>query len=136
MSDKSPRQGMSKKSGKSIKEKRAEKRDKIVDRLLQLHGPAHEQEALIAPVPLLSLGVVGSSAKENEHRLPLHPDHLAALDADLRASITLETGYGVRFGYADADLSGIVAGFLPRAELIAASDVVLLPKPQPTTSRR
>jgi len=28
MSDKSPRQGMSKKSGKSIKEKRVEKRDK------------------------------------------------------------------------------------------------------------
>ncbi|MCW2758465.1 MAG: hypothetical protein JWO46_2211 [Nocardioidaceae bacterium] len=28
MSDKSPRQGLSKKSGKSIKEKRAEKRDK------------------------------------------------------------------------------------------------------------
>ena len=28
MSDKSPRQGMSKKSGKSIKEKRAAKRDK------------------------------------------------------------------------------------------------------------
>ena len=28
MSDKSPRQAMSKKSGKSIKEKRAEKRDK------------------------------------------------------------------------------------------------------------
>ena len=28
MSDKSPRQGMSKKSGKSIKEKRAEKRNK------------------------------------------------------------------------------------------------------------
>jgi hypothetical protein len=28
MSDKSPRQGMSKKSGKSIKEKRAEKRDR------------------------------------------------------------------------------------------------------------
>lgn len=28
MSDKSPRQGMAKKSGKSLKEKRAEKRDK------------------------------------------------------------------------------------------------------------
>ena len=81
-------------------------------------------------MPLLTLGVVGTSAKENEHRLPLHPDHLATLDADIRASITLETGYAVRFGYADADLSGIVAGFLPRAELIAASDVVLLPKPQ------
>lgn len=31
MSDKSPRQSMSKKSGKSLKEKRAEKRDKASD---------------------------------------------------------------------------------------------------------
>ncbi|GAA2115684.1 hypothetical protein [Nocardioides bigeumensis] len=31
MADKSPRQGMSKKSGKSIKEKRAEKRGKGVE---------------------------------------------------------------------------------------------------------
>jgi hypothetical protein len=31
MSDKSPRQNMSKKSGKSIKEKRAEKRDKGIE---------------------------------------------------------------------------------------------------------
>ena len=34
---------------------------------------------------LLSLGVIGSSAKENEHRLPLHPEHIPHLDADLRA---------------------------------------------------
>lgn len=81
-------------------------------------------------MPLLTLGVVATSAKENEHRLPLHPAHLATIDADLRAAITLETGYGERFGYADADLAGIVAGFLPRAELVATSDVVLLPKPQ------
>ncbi|MDP2773342.1 MAG: N(5)-(carboxyethyl)ornithine synthase [Nocardioides sp.] len=80
--------------------------------------------------PLLSLGVVGSSAKENEHRLPLHPEHLAGIDPDLRAQITLQTGYGERFGYSDADLEPFVAGFLPRAELIATSDVVLLPKPQ------
>lgn len=79
---------------------------------------------------LLTLGVVGTSAKENEFRLPLHPDHLATLDPDLRAAITLETGYGERFGYADAELSEVVAGFLPREELIARSDVVLLPKPQ------
>jgi len=81
-------------------------------------------------VPLLTLGVVGTSAKENELRLPLHPDHLSTLDDDLRAQITLETGYAERFGYADADLAGLVAGFLPRAELLATSDVVLLPKPQ------
>ena len=60
----------------------------------------------------------------------MHPEHLAGIDADLRARITLETGYAEHFGYADADLSDLVAGFLPREELIAGSDVVLLPKPQ------
>ncbi len=79
---------------------------------------------------LLNLGVVGSSAKENEHRLPLHPDHLPGLDADLRARITLEHGYGARFGVADASLSEHVAGFASRAEILSGSDVVLLPKPQ------
>ncbi|GEP34101.1 alanine dehydrogenase [Nocardioides szechwanensis] len=73
---------------------------------------------------------MATSAKENEHRLPLHPEHLAGLDADLRARISLEQGYGERFGYSDADLEPVVAGLLPRAELIASSDVVLLPKPQ------
>ncbi|MGZ4466395.1 MAG: N(5)-(carboxyethyl)ornithine synthase [Nocardioides sp.] len=79
---------------------------------------------------LLSLGVIGSSAKENERRLPLHPEHLPLLDADLRARITLEHGYAEGFGVRDADLAGVVAGFASRAELLASSDVVLLPKPQ------
>ena len=79
---------------------------------------------------LLSLGVIGSSAKENEHRLPLHPEHLPQLDADLRARITLEHGYGARFGVTDASLAEHVAGFASRERLLAESDVVLLPKPQ------
>jgi alanine dehydrogenase len=81
-------------------------------------------------VTLLRLGVVGSSAKENEHRLPLHPDHIPLLDDDLRAQITLEHGYGERFGVADSTLAPHVAGFASRAEILADSDVVLLPKPQ------
>lgn len=79
---------------------------------------------------LLGLGVIGSSAKENEHRLPIHPDHLPHLDADLRQRITLEHDYGARFGVDDAALSPYVAGFASREELVAGSDVVLLPKPQ------
>ncbi len=79
---------------------------------------------------LLGLGVIGTSAKENEHRLPLHPDHIPLLDADLRARITLEHGYGARFGVADATLAAHVAGFASRADILATSDVVLLPKPQ------
>ncbi len=79
---------------------------------------------------LLRLGVVGSSRKENEHRLPLHPDHLATLDADLRAQIVLEHGYGARFGLSDGQLEDVVGGFASREEILSASDVVLLPKPQ------
>ncbi len=79
---------------------------------------------------LLGLGIIGTSAKENEHRLPLHPDHLATLDADLRAQITLEHGYAEKFGVPDAELAELVAGFASREEILASSDVVLLPKPQ------
>ncbi|WP_183095282.1 N(5)-(carboxyethyl)ornithine synthase [Nocardioides stalactiti] len=79
---------------------------------------------------LLTLGVVGSSAKENEHRLPLHPEHLPLLDPDLRAQITLEHGYAARFGISDGALAEHVAGFATREEILARSEVVLLPKPQ------
>jgi len=81
-------------------------------------------------VTLLDLGVIGSSAKENEHRLPLHPDHLPGLDEDLRARITLEHGYGAKFGVDDKVLADHVAGFASRDEILAGSGVVLLPKPQ------
>ncbi len=79
---------------------------------------------------LLELGVIGSSAKENEHRLPLHPEHIPHLDADLRARITLEHGYGARFGVDDASLGEHVAGFRSREQILSDSDVVLLLKPQ------
>ncbi|MCW2758464.1 MAG: alanine dehydrogenase [Nocardioidaceae bacterium] len=77
-----------------------------------------------------TLGVVGSSAKENELRLPLHPDHLVRVDESVRRRTTLETGYAARFGVSDAELAPLVAGLAGREELIATSDVVLLPKPQ------
>ena len=67
----------------------------------------------------LSLGVIGTSAKENEHRLPLHPEHLARLDPGIAARVTLEHGYGERFGHSDADLAQHVAGLATREEILA-----------------
>lgn len=77
----------------------------------------------------LSLGVIALSRKENEFRLPIHPLHFGRIDADLRARIYLEHGYGERFGVSDERLAGSVAGFRSREELIAGCDVILLPKP-------
>lgn len=79
---------------------------------------------------LLSLGVIGTSAKENEHRLPLHPEHLSRLAPEIAARTTLEHGYADRFGLSDAELAPHVAGFASRAEILRDSDVVVLPKPQ------
>ncbi|WP_122261122.1 N(5)-(carboxyethyl)ornithine synthase [Ornithinimicrobium cerasi] len=70
------------------------------------------------------------SRKENEHRLPIHPEHLSRIDDDLRSRIFLEHGYGLPFGMPDETLAGLVGGVRSRAELIAECDVILLPKVQ------
>lgn len=80
---------------------------------------------------LLSLGVIARSGKENEHRLAIHPLHLARIEPDLRRRIYLERGYGERFGVPDGQLAGQVAGLRTRDQLLAECDVVLLPKPLP-----
>jgi alanine dehydrogenase len=77
----------------------------------------------------LSLGVLATSSKENEFRLPIHPQHFDRIDADLRARIVLEQGYGDRYGVSDEHLATLVAGMRTREEIMASSDVVLLPKP-------
>jgi alanine dehydrogenase len=77
----------------------------------------------------LSLGVLATSSKENEFRLPIHPQHFDRVDADLRARIVIEEGYGRRYGVSDEHLAAQVAGMRSREEIIATSDVVLLPKP-------
>ena len=77
----------------------------------------------------LSLGVLATSSKEHEFRLPIHPQHFDRIDADLRARIFLEEGYGDRFDVSQERLATQVAGMRSRAEIIATSDVVLMPKP-------
>jgi alanine dehydrogenase len=80
-------------------------------------------------VDQLSLGVMGRSLKENERRLPLHPDHLGRIPPHLRQAIFLESGYGDRFGLTDDQLKRWVGGFMTREQLIEECDVILQPKP-------
>ena len=77
----------------------------------------------------LSLGVVATSRKPDEHRLALHPAQLERIDPDLRRRIFLEHGYGQRFGVSDDQLARKVGGLRSRDRLMEESDVVLLPKP-------
>jgi len=79
----------------------------------------------------LSLGVLATTRKPDERRVPIHPLHFERIDPELRGRIILEQGYGERFGVPDSHLSTLVGRMADREELLAAADVVLLPKPQP-----
>ena len=79
---------------------------------------------------LLRLGVMATSRKADERRLPIHPTHLERIDEDLRAQMILERGYGMRFGIHDEELAPLVGAVASREEIIDLADVVLLPKPQ------
>ena len=77
----------------------------------------------------LTLGVVGTSNKENEFRLPIHPAHLPRLEPALQSRVFVEEGYGSRFGVDQAYLTEHVAGIMSREELFEHCDVIVLPKP-------
>ena len=84
-----------------------------------------------APSKDLVLGILASTRKPAERRLPIHPLHFERIDPDLRQQLVLEEGYGEKFGVADEALKPLVRALLPRAQVLAEADVVLLPKPQP-----
>ncbi|WP_312179558.1 N(5)-(carboxyethyl)ornithine synthase [Arthrobacter sp.] len=79
----------------------------------------------------LTLGVVASTRKPAERRLPIHPLHFERIAPEVRRQLILEEGYGEKFGVADDVLKPLVGAMLPRTQLLAEADVVLLPKPQP-----
>ncbi|HEV7169117.1 MAG TPA: N(5)-(carboxyethyl)ornithine synthase [Micrococcaceae bacterium] len=83
------------------------------------------------PAQPLVLGVLATSRKPDERRLPIHPRHLERIDPQLRGAIILEHGYGERFGLSDSQLEPLVGRICGREELVADADIVLLPKPKP-----
>ncbi|WP_407080107.1 N(5)-(carboxyethyl)ornithine synthase [Arthrobacter zhaoxinii] len=79
----------------------------------------------------LTLGVLSNTRKPDERRLAIHPLHLERIAPEVREQMLLEEGYGESFGVSDAELKPLVGAVLPRAQIVAEADVVLLPKPQP-----
>ena len=79
---------------------------------------------------LLTVGVVGTSLKENEKRIAIHPEHIKCIPPKLRNQITFEEGCGLRFGMDDNTLAKLTSGrVVSREEILKCFDCVLLPKP-------
>jgi len=78
---------------------------------------------------MLKLGVIGTSNKENERRIPIHPDHLPRLPEQVRRQLIFEQGYGAALGISDTEIAEQTGGTAPRRELLADLGAVVLPKP-------
>lgn len=83
----------------------------------------------------LSVGVVGTSRKPNEGRVPIHPGHLRRIREGLRSYITFERGYGARFQVTDDEIEALGYPIADRRELLGSSEVVILPKETPEDLR-
>ncbi len=81
-------------------------------------------------VRMLKLGVIGTSSKKNERRLPIHPDHFPRIPEPLRRHLVFEEGYGASLGIEDEEIARQTGGTATRRELLTDLGAVLLPKPE------
>ena len=77
----------------------------------------------------LTFGVVGTSRKADEKRLPIHPDHLRRMPEKIRRQLVFEKGYGESFAVADSEIEALTGGTATRHELMADIGNVILAKP-------
>ncbi len=78
---------------------------------------------------MLKLGVIGTSLKTDERRIPIHPDHLPRLPELVRRQLIFEEGYGASLGIADEEIAQQTGGTATRRELLEDLGAVVLPKP-------
>jgi alanine dehydrogenase len=77
----------------------------------------------------LSIGVIGTSKKQDERRVPIHPAHLSRLPEKICRQLFFEAGYGERFGMSDQELSEKVGGIASRDEILENMDITIIAKP-------
>ena len=76
-----------------------------------------------------TFGVIGTSKKEDERRLPIHPDHLLRLPDKIRKQLVFEKGYGKPFKMEDDEIASITGGLASRSEILTDIGSVIIAKP-------
>ena len=77
----------------------------------------------------LKVGVIGTSKKIDERRLPIHPKHLSRIPKELREQLIFEEGYGAPFGISDEEIASLTGGIDTRHNLLANIGTVIINKP-------
>ncbi len=78
---------------------------------------------------VLAFGVIGTSKKEDEQRIPIHPEHFPRLSEKIRRQLIFEEGYGSPFGIGDSEIAAQTGGTATRHQILADIGNVILTKP-------
>ncbi|MEL4456378.1 N(5)-(carboxyethyl)ornithine synthase [Lutimonas vermicola] len=78
---------------------------------------------------LLTMGVIGTSRKEDERRVPIHPEHLKRIPEHIRRQLIFEKGYGTPFNIADEEISALTGGIATRNEILSDIGAAIIAKP-------
>ncbi len=78
---------------------------------------------------LLKMGVIGTSKKEDERRVPIHPEHLQRIPEDIRRQLIFEKGYGAPFNIEDEELAAQTGGMATRSEILSDIGSAIIAKP-------
>lgn len=78
---------------------------------------------------LIKMGVIGTSKKENERRVPIHPEHLKRLPEHIRKQLIFEKGYGAPFHLEDKEMASITGGVASRLEILSEIGCAIIAKP-------
>ena len=77
---------------------------------------------------MLKLGIIGHSFKENEKRVPVHPNDFHKITERYREYIYIDHDYGINYGYSDEQLAPYVAGIINKEDMYKFCDVILVLK--------
>jgi len=77
----------------------------------------------------MKIAFIGKSIRENELRLPLHPQHFELVPEEMRPLIHVDSGYGSSLGLTDNQITAAGFNVADRTELLKTSDTVVIPKP-------
>jgi len=78
----------------------------------------------------MDIAVIGTSRKENEKRVPIHPDHISQIPIDIRKHLFFEKGYGVPFGMEDETICALTGNsLLERKDLFKQLKAIIITKP-------
>jgi N5-(carboxyethyl)ornithine synthase len=78
----------------------------------------------------MDIAVIGTSKKENEKRVAIHPNHINQIPVKIREHLFFEKGYGIPFDIDDETIRSLTGNrLIEREKLLSGFKAILITKP-------